>query len=363
MFAKGLKTVNPMRFMTLLLVVAMAGCGSLCGMLGGGILDVTTPTVTLVTPADAAIDVPINDTLTATFIEAMVPSTLTTTTFRLIAPGATPVTGTVAYDAASHIATYAPASNLAPSTTYTAMITTGVKDLAGNALAGDFIWSFTTAAAPGGQAPVGLGSASTFAVLAGSTVTNVPAVGTVVTGDIGVSPGTAVTGFPPGIVNGTIYSASPGPAATAKLDLTTAYLDAQGRTVGSQALPGNIGGLTFTPGLYTNATSVILSGSGPGNNVTLDAQGNASAVFIFQMGSTLTTAPGSQVILSGGAKASNVYWQVGSSATIDTTTIFKGNILAQVSITLNAGATLEGRALTQTGEVSLSSSIITIPAP
>ena len=239
-------------------------------------------------------------------------------------------------------------------------VTCRVTDSAGQSKTASVTVSVSVSA---GQTPVVLGSASTFAVLAGSTVTNVASVGTTVTGDIGVSPGTAVTGFPPGIVTGTIFNATPGPAATAQVDLTAAYLDAQGRSVGSQTLPGNLGGLTLAPGLYTNATSVLISGSGPGNTVTLDAQGDANAVFIFQIGSTLTTGPGAQVILSGGAKASNVFWQVGSSATLDTTTIFKGTILAQASITMNAGATLEGRALTQTGAVSLSSNTITIPAP
>ena len=314
-------------------------------------------------PASDATGVAVNAAINATFSEAMDPSTITTANVTVTGPGGTPVTGTVAYLAASNTATFTPAGHLAVSTLYTATITTGATDLAGNALGSNHVWSFTTAATQTGQAPIDLGSASAFAVLAGSTVTNVSGVGTVITGDVGVSPGTEVTGFPPGIVNGTIYNATPGPAATAKLDLTAAYLDAQSRSVGSQTLPGNLGGLTFTPGLYTNSTSVMISGSGPGNNVTLDAQGDANAVFIFQMGSTLTTGPGAQVILSGGAKASNVYWQVGTSATLDTTTMFKGNILAQVSITLNAGATLEGRALTQTGAVSLSASTITIPAP
>ncbi|MFA5865532.1 MAG: ice-binding family protein [Phycisphaerae bacterium] len=212
-----------------------------------------------------------------------------------------------------------------------------------------------------GQAPVNLGSASAFAVLAGSAVSNA-AGETILDGDLGVSPSATVNGFPPGTVSGTIHAADP-TSDQAKLDLTAAFLDAQGRLVGSQTLPGNLGGLTFTPGLYTNSTSVLISGSGPGNNVTLDAQGDPNAVFIFQMGSTLTTGPGSQVILSGGAKAANVYWQVGTSATLDTTCVFKGNILATTSITLNTGATLEGRALAQNGAVTLDSNTITIPAP
>ena len=128
-----------------------------------------------------------------------------------------------------------------------------------------------------------------------------------------------------------------------------------------------MGGLTFAPGLYVNSTSVLLSGSGPGNNVTLDAQGDPNALFIFKMGSTLTTAPGSQVILAGGAKAANIFWQVGSSATINTTTIFKGNVLAAVSITLNTGAVVEGRMFAGSaggaGSATVNANSVTVPGP
>lgn len=150
--------------------------------------------------------------------------------------------------------------------------------------------------------------------------------------------------------------------------MLAAYNDAVSRTINAQALPANIGGLTFAPGLYTNASSVLLLGAGSNNNVTLDAQGDPNAVFLFKMGSTLTTAPGSQMILAGGAKAANIFWQVGSSATIDTTTIFKGNVLAAVSITLNTGAVVEGRMFagsdgTASGAVTMDSNTITVPAP
>jgi hypothetical protein len=203
-----------------------------------------------------------------------------------------------------------------------------------------------------------LGSANTFAVLAGSTITNIGA--TKLTGDLGVSPGTAVDGFPPGIITGSSH-AGDGAAAQAKNDLLTAYNDAAGR-LGAAVLPGNLGGLTFTPGLYKNSSSTMISGTGTSAILTLDAQGDANAVFIFQMGSTLTTDPGTQVVLSGGAKAGNVYWQVGSSATLGTTCIFKGNILADQSITLTTGATLEGRALTRIGAVTFDSNAVTVPA-
>jgi hypothetical protein len=209
---------------------------------------------------------------------------------------------------------------------------------------------------PIGQAPVALGAATTFAVLAGATVTSTG--GTTVDGDLGVSPGTAVTGFPPGTVNGTVHAADPA-AAQAQLDLTTAFNDAAGRTVGAITVAGNLGGQTLTPGLYTSTSSLEISSG----DLTLDAQGDANAVFIFQMASTLTTTAGRQVILSGGAKAANVFWQVGSSATLGTTSVFKGTIMASQSISLTTGATLEGRALASVGAVTMDSNTITTPTP
>jgi hypothetical protein len=192
--------------------------------------------------------------------------------------------------------------------------------------------------------------------LAGSTVTNPGP--TILNGDLGVSPGTAVTGFPPGIVHGTIH-AGDSAAAQAKLDLTTAYNDAAGRSTSPITVSGNLGGQTLAPGLYKSTSSLAISSG----DLTLDAQGDANAVFIFQMASTLTTTVGRQIILSGGAKAANVFWQVGTSATLGTNSVFQGNILADQSITLTTGATLNGRALTRIGAVALDSNAITTPAP
>ncbi|MBI5764731.1 MAG: DUF3494 domain-containing protein [Planctomycetes bacterium] len=360
------RTMKPPTTITVLLIalapmVSTAGCGLLSFL---GIPDTTAPTVNSVIPSNAATDVKLNQSIKPTFSEAMNPTTITTTNFT-VAAASIPVTGTVTYQ--NNIATFTPTIPLAPGTTFTATISTGSTDVAGNPLAQNFVWSFTTgtSVAPDpstpAQAPVDLRSAAGFAVLAGSAVSN-NAGATIINGDLGVSPSATVNGFPPGVVNGTIHAANP-TAAQAQLDLTTAFLDAQGRSTDSQTLPGNLGGLTFAPGLYTNSTSVLISGSGPGNNVTLDAQGNANAVFIFQMGSTLTTGPGSQVILSGDAKAANVYWQIGTSATLDTTSIFKGNMLALTSITLKTGATLDGRALARNGAVTLDSNTITTPSP
>jgi uncharacterized protein (TIGR03437 family) len=204
-----------------------------------------------------------------------------------------------------------------------------------------------TAKAQQAQAPVNLGSNSSFAVLAGTTVT-VTGAGTI-GGNIGIYPGTAyVSGTPPVTVNGTIYAGGP-VAAQAQTDLATAYNDAAGRSVDSITVAGNIGGQTLAPGLYKSTSSLAISSG----DLTLDGGGNANAIWIFQIASTLTTTSGRQVILAGGANAANIFWQVGTSATIGTTSAFQGNILAAVSISMLTGSTLTGRALAEGGAVSL----------
>ena len=202
------------------------------------------------------------------------------------------------------------------------------------------------------QTSVSLAGSSGLAVLAGSTVTNTGA--TTITGDLGLSPGTSVGGFPPGILNGTLHI-NDSIASQAKLDLTSAYNDAAGRTCTDMVtLSGNIGGLTLTPGLYKSTSSLAISSG----DLTFDAKGNANAVFIIQIASALTTTSGRKVILSGGALASNIFWQVSSSATFGTTSVFKGTILALQSITFNTGATLDGRALARTGAVVMAGNTI-----
>ena len=207
------------------------------------------------------------------------------------------------------------------------------------------------------QLPVPLGSAASFGVLAGSTVTSTGP--TVVNGNVGVSPGSALTGFPPGIVIGGAVYVADAVAAQAQSDLTTAYVNAAGRVCPGPPLPGDIGGTTILPGVYCNSTSVGITGP-----VTLNGNGNPNAVFILQIGSTLTTAAGnSAVVLIGGAAASNVFWQVGTSATLGTNTTFSGTILAQASITVTTGAALNGRALARTGAVTLAGNAIATPSP
>ena len=205
------------------------------------------------------------------------------------------------------------------------------------------------------QTPVPLGTAGTFGVLAGSTVTNTGV--TVVNGNLGLSPGTAVTGFLPGIVTNGAINAGNAVAAQAKSDLTAAYNAAAGQACPGPMLPGDIGGSTFLPGVYCNASSVGITGT-----VTLDGNGDSNSVFIFQMGSTLITAAGNSTVnLINGADASNVFWQVGSSATLGTYTNFAGTILAQASITVNTGAVLNGRAFARTAAVTLDTNAVTVP--
>jgi hypothetical protein len=204
-----------------------------------------------------------------------------------------------------------------------------------------------------------LGSAQNFAVLGGSTVTNTGP--TVITGNLGVWPGTAITGFPPGIVNGMIH-ASDAVAQQAQSDVTTAYNTLAGMALTQDLTGMNLGGMTLGPGVYFFSSSAFLTGT-----LTLDAMGNPNALFVFQIGSTLISASNSSVMTINSADACEVYWQVGSSATLGTDSTFQGNILALTSITLTTRASLvEGRALARNGAVTMDSNIITahcIPTP
>ena len=204
----------------------------------------------------------------------------------------------------------------------------------------------------GSDKSVNLGTAGSYAVLAGSTVTNTGS--SVIHGNLGVWPGKAVTGFPPGIVVGGVIHAGDAAAAQAQRDLTTAYNAAMGMAPSATLTGQDLGGMVLTPGVYFFASSAQLTGT-----LTLNDLGNPNAVFVFQIGSTLTTASGSSVIFSNSLTDKNVYWQVGSSATLGTSTSFQGNILALTSITLNSGASIGcGSALARNGAVTLDNNVI-----
>jgi hypothetical protein len=218
------------------------------------------------------------------------------------------------------------------------------------------------------QATINLGSINNFVVLAGSLISNIPT--SAISGNVGLSPsaGSMISGFGTTEITGIIYTvdATGPPSAVsdaigltaAKNDLTIAFNEAAGRTSTDMVLlSGNIGGLTLSPGLYKSNGSLEISSG----DLTFDAKGNPNAIFIIQIASSLNTTSGRKVFLSGGAKASNIFWQVGTSATLGTTSVFKGTIMADQSISVNTGATLEGRLMARIGAVTLNSNILSLP--
>lgn len=333
--------------------------------------DATAPTVTSTTPADLLAGVPINRTVNATFSEDMDSSTITSTTFTLTA-GA-PVSGSVSY--AGTTATFTPSGNLAPSTVHTATVTTAVKDLAGNFLAVNHVWTFTTGTtASVGPAPVDLGMAGNYVILAQSGIDTVPT--SIVTGDLGASPvaATGITGFTLVLdasgqfsrssqVTGRIFAAdyappTPSNLTTAVANGLTAFNDAAGRAPDVTALgAGNIGGMTLYPGVFQWSTDVTVPG-----DVTLS--GGPNDVWIFQIAGNLNVSGAMRVVLSGGARAKNVFWQVagGSGVTLGAAAHFEGIALAATAINLGTGASVTGRLLSQTA-VNIQKSTVTQPAP
>jgi hypothetical protein len=361
----------------------------------GAAPDSTRPTVILVSPANLATGVATSSAIHATFSEAMDPLTISTANFKVAG-----VTGVVTYNAITKVATFTPSTNLAVSTTYTATITTGVADLAGNTMLVDKVWSFTTAATPIVPPVVALGTASTFGTFGGTAGMTNQGILTIINGNIGTTATTTstVTGFHDtegdiftetgsniGAVNGTIYTCTnsvTGPNSTgvnaaycaiatqARLDAQAAYL-ALAAMPSSGVLAGNLAGLTIAPGVYTNSSSVLIQGG----NLTLDALGDANAVFVFQIGSTLTVGgPGAafpqNIILAGGAQAKNVFWQVGTFATINAGGggTMVGTIISQAGVSFSTAGnvalvTLNGRALSLGASVTMVNTVINVPAP
>jgi Ice-binding-like/Bacterial Ig-like domain len=338
-----------MCFLAFLLLIIGAGCSDPDKTGNPGL---TPPTVISVTPSDGVCP---DTTVTATFSEDMNPATIISpaTTFTLTGPGGA-VAGTVTYDVPSRVATFTQTTPpLLLDTTYTATITTGALDLFGVPLATDKVWTFHTSATAC-PAPPPLGTACGVGILAGQAITSTGL--SAVSGDLDISPLTSITGFPPGTFTGAEHIAD-GTAAQAQLDLTTAYTTASTLPPGTSLAP-DIGGSTLPPGVYTTIAQPSLGITG---NLTLDPVGDPNAVWIFQISSTLTTAAGIVTVLPPG-KPGNVFWAIGSAATLGTTTTMAGNLMAMAAITMNTGATLNGRALARTGgAVTIDASTINVP--
>ncbi len=331
----------------------------------GAILDTTGPTITLESPANLDTGVARNAAINATFSENMDPSTITTSNFKLQLTGpplGPNLTGTMAYVVASRIATFTPSSLLAASSSFTATVTNGAEDLAGNPLVAGLLpnpWRFTTGTglAPGA---IALNSAASFGIMATSAITSTG--NTVINGDVSLDPGTSQTGFPPGIVNGTVHI-NDTVSQQARDDLLVAFNDAKGLPPGTTISGGaNLGALFplgMPPGTYTSGSTMLVS-----TPLVLDAGGNANAVWVFQIGSSLTT--GASVTLANGAQAKNVFWVPTSDATIGVGTTFNGTILAGRDVTAVTGARINGRILAGAilaGTIALQNATINVPAP
>jgi hypothetical protein len=330
----------------------------------------TPPQVTSTNPANGVTNLCIPFGIDATFDKQLDPLTVVPANFTLSSPGPTPVPGSTSYNAQTRTATFSPSNSLLANTKYTATVTTGIKDAAGDPLAANKVWTFTTNANVC-VLPPNLRSLASFVAVAGSGLTNSntqpPAV-TTLNGDVGLSP--TATCKSDGIdcdpaagaprINGTLYKNDPaGKAATAKADLVSAYNDAVGRT---QPPPttvlGNLAGQTLAPGIYFSGSTMDIAVNG---TLTLDAQNDPNAVWIFQIGSALTANTGAKVLLINGAKAANVFWAVGSSSTLGANVDFSGTVMAQSSNSVGTGSTVLGRLVCTTGAISLLSNTITLP--
>ena len=290
----------------------------------------------------------------------MNPVTLTTSTFT-VKEGTNNIAGVVTYTGST--ASFKPNSDLVAGKTYTATITTGAKNIANTALSTDFTWTFSTPLIASSPSFVNLKSVARFAIISGVGVSNDAGASVINNMDVGIYPGarSSITGFPPAIiVNGNLYAADDGAATAAmlkqaKLDLVAAYLFAESSiAMAPQTVSGNQGGKTLAPGIYKSTSTLSVDG----NDLTLDAQGDPNAYWIFQVASTLTTTTGGNIKLIGGAQAKNIFWQTGSSATIGTYTTFYGSILALQSITLDSYAVATGRMLARNGAVVMTSTNI-----
>lgn len=333
----------------------------------GAAADTALPMVNATSPLNNATNVSRNKVIAFTFSEAMTSTTIINPTTFLLKQGNTIVEGTIAYSGTT--GTFTPDANLAAGTIYTATITTGAKDLAGNALAANTVWSFTTGSTSSTLAVVDLGAAGNYVILAKTAINN--GATSAITGDLALSPAatsyitglalTNATGYATAAqVTGKIYAAdmadpTPINLTTAVNNMVTAYNDAAGRPSPdfSELGTGNIGGKTLTAGLYKWTNSVTMPA-----DVTIS--GGPNEVWIFQIAGDLTMSSGVKITLNGGAQAKNIFWQVAGQATFGTTTHFEGILLSMTGITFQTGASMNGRALAQTA-VILDQNAITKP--
>lgn len=348
----------------------VTGSGGHGGSGGSAVVpDTIAPAVVSTFPASNALNVAPSGAITATFTEAMDPLTISVMTFSL-KQGAVDIPGAVAYF--NTTAMLLPTAALGLGLTYTATITTTATDLAGNPLAASYSWSFTTDVnAPKGPAPVLLGAAGGFAILAKSAITNVPT--SAITGNLGLSPAAAsyITGFSltrqgtkwttPQVIGG-VFAADNDPPTPADLTtsigaMETAYTDAAGRPSPDfvNLATGAIGGLKILPGLYKWTTSVTMTSD-------VEIAGGRNDVWIFQISGDLSMSSARIITLSGGAQARNIFWQVAGLVDLGTTAHAEGVILSKTLINLGTGASINGRLLAQTA-VNLASSTVTAPTP
>ena len=341
------------------------------------------PEIVSTNPENTETDIPVNQVISATFNEAMDPASIGSATFNLFeynpendAMSDNIESGTVSYDESTYTINFEPTEPLKGNTKYIAIIEPTVKDLMGNYLQAPYEWTFSTIELLVPQS-INLNSLTEYGIIAGVGVSNNAGPSEIHDMNVGLYPGerSSITGFfdvdgGPGLIfNGSFHAADDlVPAGInadlnqAKLDLVQAYNRAAEATSPAPSVaPADLGGKTLAPGIYSSESTLLLQNG----DLTLDAQGDENAVWIFQVGSGFTSigGAGGNVILAGGAKAKNIFWQVGSSAVIGDYTVFKGNILAFSDITMNSGAVAEGRLLARNGSVILTNTnIITRPS-
>ncbi len=326
--------------------------------------DLVRPIVIFTDPLDEDIDVFLDAQVFATFSEDMDPLTVSELSFELMGPALSPVLGEVEYETLTRRGIFTPDAELLPSTEYTATVTSDVADLAGNTMFEDYVWTFMTEEAPSIWVPINLRSLESFVAVAGAGLTNSNSSGiTTLNGDVGLSPtatclgdGSPCTITNP-VINGTLYANDPeGVAATAKVDLISAYVEAMARPPGTTV--NDITGMTLVPGVYTSGSTMSVA---VGGTVFLDAQGDANAVWVFQIGSSLTVGNNAQILLVNGARAKNVFWAAFASSTLGSNVSFQGNVLAGASNSVGTDSVVVGRLLCTTGQITLLSNNITLP--